>query len=104
MNKFEMLKTFDVDDLADFLNSIESTEDAPWNKWFNAEYCNSEKCPSIICKCIDKTCECAYCELYKKENGEGKCRFFPNKDILGSGNDIVKIWLESDVVDNIMKM
>lgn len=102
MTNFEKITTvMDIDDFTNFLNSIDSIENAPWNKWFNAKYCNSEKCPAIICKYDDnRTCECAYCELHRKKNGEGECRFFPDKIILGNGRDVIKLWLESDVVDN----
>lgn len=99
MTNFEKLTIeMDIDDLTDFLNSIESIDNAPWNKWFNENYCNLEKCPTIPCKYVDNegTCECSYCELNKKKNGEGQCCFFPNKEILGSGRDVVKLWLKSE--------
>lgn len=107
MTNFEKITTeMDMDDLTNFLNSIDCIENAPWNKWFNTKYCNSEKCPTITCKYAntDRTCECAYCELNKKESGEGECCFFPDKDILGGYRDVIKLWLESDVVDNSTEM
>lgn len=102
MTNFEKITTeMDMDDLTDFLNSIDCIENAPWNKWFNENYCNSEKCPAIEAKCLNgSTCQFAYCELNKKKNGNGKCCFFPDKDILGGYRDVIKLWLESDVVDN----
>lgn len=100
MTNFEKITIeMDMDDLTDFLNSIDCIENAPWNKWFNENYCNSEKCPTITCKYddSDRTCECSYCELTKKKNGEGECCFFTDKDILGSGRDVVKLWLKAEV-------
>lgn len=107
MTNFENITIeMDLEDIADFLNSIESIEDAPWNKWFNTKYCNSGKCPTLTCKYddSDRTCECAYCELTKKKNSEGVCCFFSDKDILGSGKDVVRLWLRSEVVDDTAEM
>ncbi len=102
MTNFEKItREMDMDDLTDLFNSIDCIENAPWNKWFNVKYCNSEKCPTIEAKCLNgSTCQFAYCELNRKESGEGKCCFFPDKDILGGYRDVIKLWLESDVVDN----
>lgn len=103
MTNFEKITVeMDMDDLTDFLNSIDCIENAPWNKWFNENYCNSEKCPTITCKYddTDRTCKCSYCELMKKKNGEGECCFFTDKDILGSSRDVVKLWLKNEAVDN----
>lgn len=102
MTNFEKITIeMDMDDLTDLFNSIDSIENAPWNKWFIKNYCNSEKCPAIPCKYDDTdiTYECSYCELNRKKNGEGECCFFPDKSILGSDRDVIKLWLESDVVD-----
>lgn len=106
MTNFEKITAeMDMNDLVGFLNSLDSIENAPWSKWFNAKYCNLEKCPTITCKYVDnKTCECAYCELNKKKNGESECCFFPEKNILGSGRDVIKLWLESDIDDSSIEM
>lgn len=99
MTNFEKITIeMDVDDLTDFLNSIDCIENTPWNKWFNENYCNPEKCPALEGKWKDdSTCLYAYCELNKKKSGEGECCFFTDKDILGSGRDVVKLWLKSEV-------
>lgn len=94
MTNFEKItREMDMDDLTDLFNSIDCIESAPWNKWFNENYCNSEKCPAIEAKGLNgSTCQFAYCEL-----NNNKCCFFPDKDILGGYRDVIKLWLESEV-------
>lgn len=91
MNNFEKIKNMSKDELVKFLDSnyYDNTE---WSNWFDKEYCNSKKCPTIEQKYIDangnnNTCGCAYCEVYTK------CKFF---DFIPNSRDIIKLWLEEN--------
>lgn len=84
MTNFEKIKNMNKDQMAEFLEKLNSDgiEKAPHNIWFNEEYC--ENCPDIEVIYRDKK------ELWKECDFEGNC---PNTDW---GSDIVKLWLESE--------
>ena len=78
-------------ELVKFLDS-NYYDDTEWNNWFNKEYCNLEKCPTIEIKHDAdnenyNTHECAYCEINRK------CKFF---DFIPNSREIIKLWLEEN--------
>jgi hypothetical protein len=95
MNNFEKLKSMSAEALAEWLNKYVSYNDAPWSDWFDQKYC--KKCEDIICKSPDDSRHsvCAYCEIYDN------CRFFPEIDDVPNSLETVKMWLESEVEDNV---
>lgn len=97
MNNFEKLKSFDMDQLADWLAEHSQYDHSPWSEWFDKKYCKN--CESIICRHEDTEkmlglkpfFECAYCEVYDK------CKFFADADDVPDEKETIKMWLESEV-------
>ena len=94
MNNFEHVKSMNIDELTSWLYSLfRIYEDAPWEEWFSKNYCNN--CETEIVKTIgsDREIPCNWCEL------NDKCKFFQDKDEIPVGKDVVKMWLESEYID-----
>ena len=88
MKNVDKIKSKNIDELAEWLDTYCYSEDAPWLKWWNDKYCNN--CPAEIGKYVgsDKEMEFAWCELHDK------CKFFQDMDGVPSCKDIAKMWLE----------
>lgn len=89
MTNFEMIKSMNIDELAEWLDEYGNFEEAPWMEWFNSNYC--KKCDSVkaYAAYLDKDVDISWCELHDK------CKFFET-DIL-KDNNIVKMWLENEI-------
>ena len=94
MTNYNKIVSMHVDELAQWLGSI---EDAPWMTWFNESYCS--RCESIkVSKenakellgfdllYKDET-DCAYCEVY------GECRYFREAGRFPNNAETIKLWL-----------
>ncbi len=93
MNNFEKLKSMSVEELAKWLDKHGQFDNSPWITWFDQKYCKN--CEDIMCKYEDGEREfpCAYCEIHDT------CKFFPNFNYVPGNEDVVKMWLESNVED-----
>jgi hypothetical protein len=90
MTVFDNFKTKNIDELAEWLSEYGMQDFAPWDNWFDSEYCS--KCDTIIkTDGIYKT-EYTWCEA-----NCNKCRFFQDMNEVPWGKQIVKMWLESEV-------
>ena len=103
MTNFEKFTTSNIDTLARFLDKHGAFDGSPWMEWWDKNYC--KKCEPI--KCDLKTSQkilntdspyvagiqAAYCEL------EGYCKFFPDLDYIPDNEDIIRMWLELEEID-----
>ena len=91
MTVFDSIKNKNIDELAEWLDEHCIIDNAPWDKWYNKNYCN--KCAPEIGHVIelDRDCEFAWCEIHKK------CKYFQDKDDILDDKQIIKMWLESEV-------
>ena len=108
MTIFEKIKSYSLEELADFLDKNGSFDQSPWSDWFNDNYCS--KCESVMCKAVDckeklgidpwygEDMECAYCELID-ETGCKKCRFFPEMNDVPDNKQVIEMWLKETVPD-----
>ena len=93
MNNFEKLRQMDIDQAAEWLDKHGQFDSSPWVEWFDDTYCqNCEKIKGSVMD-LSKEVECAWCEVHDK------CQFFPDRSEVPEGKQIVKLWLESEVVD-----
>lgn len=88
MRVFDDFKSKNMDELAEWLVK-HSGDDASWIRWFDKKYCRN-------CDCVpmDESmpwAEYAWCEVHNN------CRFFPEMNKVPSCEQIVKLWLESEV-------
>ena len=93
MIQFENFKNMNIESLAQWFDRYIEFGGSPWCQWFDDNYCR--KCETVICRYPDGKHEfpCAWCEV------KGKCKYFPDLDKTPNSQDIVKIWLESEVKD-----
>ena len=92
MKNIDMIKSKNIDELAEWLDRNCYSEYAPWVQWWNYNYCN--KCPSEIGKVedFDGEIEFCWCEL-----NDNKCKFFPDMDSVPDSKQVIKLWLESEI-------
>lgn len=83
MNKFEMVRSMNIDELAEWFTNNWLHDNDPVMSWWDNKYCN--KCESVI---VDG-CEYAWCEVHHK------CRYFQDIDDIPNCKQTVKLWLES---------
>lgn len=93
MTIFKSIKSKDIDEFAEWLDKYGKFDNSPWIEWFDKKYC--KKCMSeyVYSKRFEKEIECAWCEIYKK------CKHFPDLDWSPDNEDIIKLWLESEIED-----
>lgn len=86
LENFQYMVT-NIDEFAKWLNE-NCGDDADWINWFDRNYCKN--CESVS---IDGSAcgDYAYCEVDKK------CRFFPEMQEAPNCEEIVKMWLNSEV-------
>ena len=94
MTNFENLRQMSVEQLAEWLDKNGQFDTALWTIWFDQKYCKN--CESIMCHYEDSTFEfpCAWCEL-----NDG-CKFFPEMHEAPNNKEIIKLWLEGEVVNH----
>lgn len=93
MTVFENFKNKNIDELANWLAEHCMFDSAPWWRFWDKNYCN--KCKEEIA--VDEDGyekECAYCELH------GNCRFFKEMNEIPDNKQTIKMWLESEDVNN----
>lgn len=82
MTKFEKSKIMSIDEIAEFLGSIDCIDDQPWMSWFNKNFC--QQCEPVIGYLYGKEREFAPCEFV-----DGECPFnvkdIDTKDIVKCG-------------------
>lgn len=90
MTNIEKIKTFSIEELSGFLDSI-GFDNTPWMNWFENKYCNNCDCVKCFHEAIGAEVEYSYCEFYKV------CKFFPDRlsdDI--NGKIICAMWLKEN--------
>lgn len=85
MTVFEFIKSKSIDELAKYLDEYGYHDNAPWMQWFNENYCS--KCDGILYNGL----EYAYCEL------NDDCIYLPDMIFAPYIEDIIKLWLESEI-------
>lgn len=91
MKNFDIFKTKNLDELADWLDKYGMYDGSIWGDWFDKNYCS--KCEPVI-KDEHERCswfnEFSWCEI------NGKCRYFQELDMIPSNKQVVKMWLEAE--------
>lgn len=83
MNNFKNFQSMTIDELADWLDEYGDFDNAPWNTWWDKNYCSQ-------CEPVDAgwTKDYAWCEC------NGKCRYFQDMDEVPDHKQVIKMWLE----------
>lgn len=92
MNNFDILKSKNLDELADWLDKHGAYEYSIWAEWWDRNYCG--KCEPVRKDGGDGRYygnEFAWCEL------NGKCRYFQEFYMIPSNKQVIKMWLENEV-------
>lgn len=90
MNKFDEIKSKNIDELVDWIDENFAFDFAPYMRWYDDNYC--KKCESVEVRDSNgKVNEYAWCEL------NGKCKFFQDMSEIPSPKQTIKMWLESEV-------
>lgn len=91
MTYFDILKSMDIHQFAEWLDENCRFDDSPWIAWWDAKYCKN--CEPIMCcyKGSNREFPCSWCEI------EHNCKFFQNIDEVPNNKEIIKMWLESEV-------
>lgn len=103
MTTFDCIKAMPIEVFAKWLDRNGQFDGSPWMEWFNENYC--KKCKAITVKrevSEDKlgispltsngTIDCAWCELHNK------CKYFQELDEVPDNEEIIKMWLNHEVV------
>ena len=91
MNHFEYIKSKNIDEFAEWLAENGLYDYAPWDNWFDDNYCSKCGCYSECGAESENFNDYAWCELY------GNCKFFPEKNNVLSPEEVIKLWLELEV-------
>lgn len=88
MNKFEKIKSANIDELVEWMSEYCDYDNAPWWDWWDKKYC--KKCQPEIGRYEghETDMEFSWCELY------GKCKFFQEMDNIPDVKQTIKMWLE----------
>lgn len=95
MTVFEMLRTKNIDELAEWFDNHCMFDDAPWWNYWDENYCNKCSGEEVYVQEFNKKMECTWCELH-----DGKCKFFPEMNEIPDSKQIIKMWLMSEVKVN----
>lgn len=90
MTKYEMLKNMSVDEIVEWIDKYATFDDALYWQWWDENYCNNCEPEIVYVPELDKTHECAWCEL------NGKCKFFKEMNEIPDSKQIIKMWLLSE--------
>lgn len=85
MKVFDALNSKNVDELAKWFNDNFNLDYAPWVNWWDKNHC--DKCESIFKDYM----EWAWCEI------NGKCKFYKELDSIPNNEQMIKLWLESEI-------
>lgn len=91
MTEFDRLKSKDINELAKWLASFDTADNAPWTRWWNKKYCNN--CEIKTVHILERPCRSVdyyWCEV------NNKCKFFKELDTVPDDVTIIKMWLESE--------
>ena len=89
MNKFDEIKSKNIDELVDWIDENFAFDSAPYMFWYDDKYC--KRCESVKkCGANNRVMEYAWCEL------NDKCKFFQNMNEAPDTKQIIKMWLESE--------
>lgn len=91
MTNFEYIKSLSKEELAAYLDKhFAYIYDAPWDIWWNGNYCS--KCETVMAKLLneDREIPCGWCEVHKK------CKYFQELDSTPDSKQVIKMWLEKE--------
>ena len=87
MRIFDIIKSKNIDGLAEWLDKFKMWDDTPWTLWYNETYC--KKCEPIVKDGMDY----GYCEL------NDNCRYFKDMEEIPNSKQMIKLWLESEEIN-----
>lgn len=90
MKIIDVIKSYTVDEMADFLDEYSMHDSNPWFDWWDENYCS--KCMEEISfnPYYGRDCRYAYCELHNN------CRHFQDMEEVPDSKQILKMWLETE--------
>lgn len=93
MRVFDAMQSKNIDELAEWFDECGVFDGSLHMKWWDENYCN--KCEPVVAyvPTLDKECEFGWCEI------NDKCKFFKEMDDIPDNKQIIKMWLESEVVE-----
>lgn len=91
MTKFESIKSKNIDELAEWLDKHGMYSGSPWMIWWDKNYCQKCEAEYTYSKVFKKEIECGWCEV------NGKCRYFQDMDDIPDNEEVIKMWLETEV-------
>lgn len=91
MTVFDIFKSKNIDELAEWLDEHIMPDAAPWIKWFDSLFCKQCEEESFYDEESGVETICVWCEYH------GKCKFFEHLDNIPDGKQVAKMWLESEV-------
>lgn len=85
MNNFNKFQSMTFDELVDWLDKYGDFDFAPWNTWWDKNYCSQ-------CEPVDAGWgnDYAWCEC------NNKCKYFQDMDEVPDHKFVIKMWLESE--------
>lgn len=95
MTVFDNFKNKNIDELVDWLDEYGAFDNSPWTKYFDNNYCSECESEYAYIEEFNSERECSYCEL------NNKCRFFQDLDDTPDNKQIIKMWLESEINDDL---
>jgi hypothetical protein len=89
MRVFDIIQTKvkDINDLAEWLDKFKVCDDTPWLQWYDKKYCKN--CEPIVKDGLDY----GHCEL------NDNCRYFKDMDDIPDNEEMIKMWLESEAIE-----
>lgn len=92
MTVFEKIKSMDIEEFVKWLDNYHAQDDSLWINWWDKNYCNKCEPEIAYIPYFNREMECAWCEMH------GKCKFFEDMDNTPDTKEIIKMWLESELV------
>lgn len=91
MTVFNMFKSKNIDELAEWLDTYGAHDTSPWILWFDSNFCRQCNEESFYDEESGVETICCWCEYHNK------CKFFDYMDSIPDCRQVVKMWLESEV-------
>lgn len=92
MTVFENIRSKNIEELVDWLDRNGAYDCAPWEYWFDKNYCRKCESTTGYFPELYGEHECAWCEMYHK------CRYFQDMNRVPNRKQIIRLWLESESV------
>lgn len=90
MTNFEKIKSMSENELVCWLANNGKVDNAPWDKWFNQQFCEKCETEKVMSSFYGEEVDCAFCEA------KGYCRYFPDRKNITEITNIIQLWLEEN--------